>query len=195
MWIHGGALIMGSRKGLDVRFCAELLKRNFAIVSIDYRLAPETKLPGIIEDVQDAWRWVRQEGPKRFGIDPDRIATAGGSAGGYLTLMTGFCLGPRPRVPGFLLRLRRYHHPLVLQARRVLSPPAVGAERRSVSERGQGRAVRAAHTEPTRAVLPILSPTGHLAQRSCRTRPAHGAQLVRPVSPHSQRDSQVPPRS
>ena len=74
-----------------------MFKRGFIVVSIDYRLAPETKLPGIIEDVQDAWRWVRQEGPKRFGLDPDRIATAGGSAGGYLTLMTGFCLEPRPR--------------------------------------------------------------------------------------------------
>ncbi len=98
IWIHGGALIMGSRKSPDARFCAELLKRGFAIVSIDYRLAPETKLPGIIEDVQAAWRWVRQEGPKRLGIDPDRVATAGGSAGGYLTLMTGFCVEPRPRV-------------------------------------------------------------------------------------------------
>lgn len=97
MWIHGGALIMGSRKGLDGRVHAELVRRGFVVVSIDYRLAPETKLPGIIEDVRDAWRWVRQEGPKRFGIDPDRIATAGGSAGGYLTLMTGFCLEPRPR--------------------------------------------------------------------------------------------------
>ena len=88
---------MGSRKGLDSRFHAELLQRGFVVVSIDYRLAPETKLPGIIEDVQDAWRWLRQEGPKKFGIDPDRIATAGGSAGGYLTLMTGFCLEPCPR--------------------------------------------------------------------------------------------------
>jgi acetyl esterase/lipase len=100
MWIHGGALIMGGGppRWPDARFHAELLNRGFVVVSIDYRLAPETKLPGIIEDVQDAWRWVRQEGPKRFGIDPDRIATAGGSAGGYLTLMTGFCCEPRPRV-------------------------------------------------------------------------------------------------
>jgi acetyl esterase/lipase len=97
MWIHGGALIMGSRKFPEPRFFPELLKRGFVIVSIDYRLAPETKLPGIIADVQEAWRWLRREGPKRFGIDPDRIATAGGSAGGYLTLMTGFCLKPRPR--------------------------------------------------------------------------------------------------
>jgi len=97
LWLHGGALITGNRKGIDNRFKDELLKRGIVLVSIDYRLAPETKLPGIIEDVQDAWKWLRGEGSKRFGIDPDRIATAGGSAGGYLTLMTGFCLDPRPR--------------------------------------------------------------------------------------------------
>ena len=45
MWIHGGALIMGSRLGVDRRLATELLKRDIAIVSIDYRLAPETKLP------------------------------------------------------------------------------------------------------------------------------------------------------
>ena len=97
VWIHGGALIMGSRKGMGGRFTTELLKQGYIIVSIDYRLAPETKLPNIIEDVQDAWRWVHTEGSKRFGIDPNRTAVAGGSAGGYLTLMTGFCLEPRPR--------------------------------------------------------------------------------------------------
>jgi acetyl esterase/lipase len=96
LWIHGGALIMGGRRGIDQAFRAELLKSGFVIVSIDYRLAPETKLAGIIEDVQDAWKWLRQEGPG-FGIDPGRLATAGGSAGGYLTLMTGFCFDPRPR--------------------------------------------------------------------------------------------------
>ncbi|MGA2658148.1 MAG: alpha/beta hydrolase [Verrucomicrobiota bacterium] len=96
VWIHGGALIMGGRRGIDRGFQAELLKSGFVMVSIDYRLAPETKLPGIIQDVQDAWNWLRHEGPG-LGIDPDRLATAGGSAGGYLTLMTGFCLNPRPR--------------------------------------------------------------------------------------------------
>lgn len=97
MWIHGGALIMGTRKSPDARFLAELLQWGFVAVLIDYRLAPETKLPGIIEDVQDAWRWMRGEDGQRLGIDPQRMAVAGGSAGGYLTLMAGFCLAPRPR--------------------------------------------------------------------------------------------------
>ena len=38
------------------------------VVSIDYRLAPETKLPAIVEDVRDACRWVRERGPKLFRI-------------------------------------------------------------------------------------------------------------------------------
>jgi acetyl esterase/lipase len=96
MWIHGGALIFGNRKGLTRPFHAGLLQQGYVVVSIDYRLAPETKLPAIIEDIQDAYRWMREQAA-RFGIDRDRIATGGGSAGGYLTQMTGFCLEPRPR--------------------------------------------------------------------------------------------------
>ncbi len=103
MWIHGGALIMGSRalkpgQPRKIPPITDLyLNAGFVVVSIDYRLAPETKLPAIIEDVQDAYKWVRQRGPKLFGADPDRIAVSGGSAGGYLTLMTGFCVEPRPK--------------------------------------------------------------------------------------------------
>jgi acetyl esterase/lipase len=95
--IHGGALIVGSRSGIRRELFDPLLDRGFVIVSIDYRLAPETKLPAIIEDVRDAFDWVRREGPQRFGADPKRIGVQGGSAGGYLTLMTGFCVEPRPR--------------------------------------------------------------------------------------------------
>jgi acetyl esterase/lipase len=96
LWIHGGALIMGDRGGVDRRLRAPLLKAGYAIVSIDYRLAPETKLPQIIEDLRDAYTWLHDAGPKLFNVDTSRIAVAGGSAGGYLTLMTGFCVKPRP---------------------------------------------------------------------------------------------------
>jgi acetyl esterase/lipase len=97
MWIHGGALILGDRKGTSRLLQGLLLKSGFVVVSIDYRLAPETKLPGILEDVRDAWQWVRKKGPQLFRMDVNRIGVAGGSAGGYLTLMAGFCLTPRPR--------------------------------------------------------------------------------------------------
>jgi acetyl esterase/lipase len=96
MWMHGGALILGNRKGIMRPFHAGLLEQGYVIVSIDYRLAPETKLPAIIEDVQDAWKWMHEQS-RRFGIDRGRMATAGASAGAYLAQMTGFCLQPRPR--------------------------------------------------------------------------------------------------
>lgn len=102
LWIHGGALITGSRAAPPEWLDPE---GRYVVVSIDYRLAPETKLPAIIEDLQDAYRWLHEQGPGLFRIDRDRIAVAGQSAGGYLTLMTGFAVSPRPRV---LLALSGY---------------------------------------------------------------------------------------
>jgi len=97
VWIHGGALITGQRGSLNAEQRQRYLNAGYVIVSIDYRLAPETKLKGIIEDVQDAFRWVRSKGPELYKIDPNRLAVVGHSAGGYLTLMTGFAVEPRPR--------------------------------------------------------------------------------------------------
>ena len=102
LWIHGGALIFGSKESPP-----EWLNPDgrYIVVSIDYRLAPETKLAAIVEDLQDAYRWVREEGPGSFRLDPERVAVAGQSAGGYLTLMTGFSVSPVPRA---LLSLSGY---------------------------------------------------------------------------------------
>lgn len=99
--IHGGALINGTRKeiasGGPSLLRERLGERGYTQVSIDYRLAPETKLPAIIEDLQDAWRWVHEELPRFFDVDTSRVGVLGRSAGGYLTLMAGFCTEPRPK--------------------------------------------------------------------------------------------------
>ena len=96
IWIHGGALIMGSRAGIDPLLRDALVRGGWVVVSIDYRLAPETKLSAILDDVVDAVRWARVEGADSFGIDPGRVAVAGASAGGYLTLTTGYRVAPTP---------------------------------------------------------------------------------------------------
>jgi len=97
LWIHGGAPISGSRRlGANSRLLRSLLDVGFRVISIDYRLAPETKLPGIIEDIENAWSWLRDKAIT-LRIDPDRIGVCGGSAGGYLTLMMGFRVKPRPK--------------------------------------------------------------------------------------------------
>ena len=97
LWIHGGALISGSRNYLREDQIQWALDGGFNVVSIDYRLAPETKLPEIVQDIQDAYRWVREEVPRLFGADPGRIAVMGQSAGAYLALLIGHSVQPRPR--------------------------------------------------------------------------------------------------
>lgn len=96
VWIHGGALIMGSRAGVPRDLLDLCRTERFALVSIDYRLAPQVKVPEIIEDLQDALRWIRGKGAEVSGLDASKLVVAGGSAGGYLTLMSGFCAQPRP---------------------------------------------------------------------------------------------------
>jgi acetyl esterase/lipase len=97
IWIHGGALIFGSRKSIPPEQLEIYLGAGYTVISIDYRLAPETKLPEIIADLEDAYAWVVQEGPGLFHIDPLRIGVIGHSAGGYLTLMAGFRAKPAPK--------------------------------------------------------------------------------------------------
>lgn len=97
VWIHGGALVTGSRTGVPKNLLDLCRDEGYALVSLDYRLAPEVKLPDIIADIDDAFRWLREDGPKSLNIDPDRLVVAGGSAGGYLTLMTGVRLKNKPR--------------------------------------------------------------------------------------------------
>ena len=97
VWIHGGALIMGNRDGVPGNLLELARANNYVLISIDYRLAPEVKLPEIIDDVKDAFRWIHGEARERLHLDPQRLVVAGGSAGGYLTMMTGICVTPRPK--------------------------------------------------------------------------------------------------
>ena len=98
VWIHGGALIVGGRASVPVWLRASLLDAGYDIISIDYRLAPETQLAGIIEDLEDAFKWIYQKGSKLLNIDTSKIAVAGGSAGGYLALTSGYRIRPAPTV-------------------------------------------------------------------------------------------------
>jgi acetyl esterase/lipase len=96
VYIHGGALMGGGRDPVS-NWPSKLVPEGYTVVSIDYRLAPETKLPELIGDVEDAFRWVRERGPALYHVDPDRLAVLGGSAGGYLTLVSGYRIVPRPK--------------------------------------------------------------------------------------------------
>ena len=79
--IHGGGYVLGSA-GMSSRDIQELsTTHNCVAVSVDYRLAPETRFPGSLEDNYAALRWMHTNA-KELGIDVKRIAIKGESAGG-----------------------------------------------------------------------------------------------------------------
>ena len=94
--LHGGALIGGSRKGMSGILMGTCQKEGYVMVSADYRLAPEVKLPELIADIRDLFKWVNEQGPKLFNAQPGNFVVIGESAGGYLTMMAGL-LEPKPR--------------------------------------------------------------------------------------------------
>jgi acetyl esterase/lipase len=88
IFIHGGAWRGGNRsdyKYYTVRFADQ----GFVAATISYRFQQEAPFPAAVEDAKCAVRWMRANA-EELGVDPDRIAVIGGSAGGYLALMTGY---------------------------------------------------------------------------------------------------------
>lgn len=85
--IHGGAWISGDKKDM-AGMCTALAQAGFAAATIQYRLAPASRWPSQLDDVQAAVRALRARA-KEFNIDPDRVAAAGASAGAHLALLLG----------------------------------------------------------------------------------------------------------
>jgi triacylglycerol lipase len=79
--MHGGGYVLGSPEindGSNRSFAVEL---DCVVVSVDYRLAPETRFPGALEDCYAALLWLEAQA-ENLAIDPSRIAIGGESAGG-----------------------------------------------------------------------------------------------------------------
>ncbi|HZL34781.1 MAG TPA: alpha/beta hydrolase [Tepidisphaeraceae bacterium] len=85
--IHGGGFRAGDRHGYD-GMCRTLAEHGYVAVTVEYRLSPKYQFPAAIEDVKTAVRWMRENAAK-YHIDPNRIASLGGSAGGHLAQFLG----------------------------------------------------------------------------------------------------------
>ena len=92
VFIHGGGFTGGDKAEYrSASVSADLCRAGYVVVSCNYVLGSKTKegvWPQNIADCRNAVRWVRVHA-KELGVDPARIAVAGGSAGGYLALMVG----------------------------------------------------------------------------------------------------------
>ena len=96
--IHGGGFVMGTARGW-IR-CAQdaAVALDCVVVSVDYRLAPETRFPGSLEDNYAALKWIYANA-NALGIDRSRIAVMGESAGGGHAAMLAIAARDRGEIP------------------------------------------------------------------------------------------------
>ena len=83
LFYHGGGWVIGSIESHDATARALAVASGAAVLSVEYRLAPETPFPGPLDDCHDALLWAVEHAGE-LGIDPARLAVAGDSAGGNL---------------------------------------------------------------------------------------------------------------
>ena len=92
--IHGGGFVMGSPDSSAANTAGYAQAIGGVVVSVDYRLAPETQHPGPVEDCYAALKWLA-DNASELGVDPARIAVSGESAGGGLA--ANLCLMARDK--------------------------------------------------------------------------------------------------
>ena len=88
LYAHGGGWVLG---GLDTHdgLCRHLAAvSGWAVLAVDYRLAPEHPYPAALDDMARALGWLRGPEAGRHGLDPGRVVVAGDSAGGHLAAVT-----------------------------------------------------------------------------------------------------------
>jgi len=86
MYMHGGGWSIGTLDGVDDMCRAIAARADCAVVSVDYRLAPEHKFPAGLDDCTYVFRWLQEDAHDQPGLDNTRIAVGGDSAGANLAL-------------------------------------------------------------------------------------------------------------
>lgn len=94
LYLHGGGFVLGSVDTEHAGAAAIAIELGVVVVSVDYRLAPEDPFPAAIEDCYFALVWLRDMAAE-LGVDLDRVAVVGTSAGGGLA--AGLALLTRDR--------------------------------------------------------------------------------------------------
>ena len=127
LFFFGGGWTNGNPKQFEQQ-CKHLSSRGMVAITADYRVASRHKVHVVecIRDAKSAVRWVRANA-RRLGIDPDRIAAGGGSAGGHIAAAAGVIEGLEEQ--GENLRISSRPNALVLfnPALVLAAAPEIGA--------------------------------------------------------------------
>ena len=103
VWMHGGGMILGNHLSEEESNAAFARELGIAVVSVDYRLAPQSPAPAAVEDCYAVVEWLVANATEQ-AIDPQRIALGGASAGGGLAAATALLAHDRGRIrPAFQL--------------------------------------------------------------------------------------------
>src|SRR5690606_10385496 len=106
LWMHAGGWLLGDLEMDDLALAALAKEIGCAIVSVDYRLAPEHRFPAALHDCYAALAWLADEA-QALGVDAGRIAVGGASAGGNLAAALALLARER-RGPRIALQLLIY---------------------------------------------------------------------------------------
>ncbi len=88
IFIHGGSWKSGKRSDY-LPYLVDYAMKGYVTVTVSYRLSKVALFPAAVQDVFCAIKWVRSHAHE-YGIDPDRIAMVGGSAGAHLSMLAGY---------------------------------------------------------------------------------------------------------
>ncbi len=88
IFVHGGSWKKGKRQDY-LPYLIDYAKKGYVTITVSYRLSPVAKFPAAAQDVNCGIKWVKEHAME-YGIDPERIALVGGSAGGHLSLLLGY---------------------------------------------------------------------------------------------------------
>ncbi len=100
LYLHGGGWIVGDKSNQGLPLCNHMAELGWVCANANYRLSPAATWPDHLVDAKAAIAWLRDHADA-YGIDPDFVAIAGGSAGAHIAAMAALTADDPASKPGF----------------------------------------------------------------------------------------------